>query len=727
MYTKTIYISNRYYHFLRKGDLFHFWDNKTFMKLSMKFIALGLFALVLGGAGVIAATNNTSEPQIAEASDNDEYTTYYNSELGFNSRNSGSNLVVIGDADGGMQTKGNVLADKAELNLRYKNYNYDLWIGVGGYAVYVSSGSQLRFLYLTHNDNSAYNRNIEKGGLVMKTYDGSTALLDVISGGKFFSDYLNVVYRWDLSNLSAVKASFHAIYNGVTYYPFDGSTRIDSITYTHSAIGFASEDQHRAMMGANATGSGIDLIKFKTEEKKLDNMFSFVASSQDFNYDYIGDFCFNFALSERIFSREKDTYLNDHLSSFTDEDSNAINLGDGILINGRTFRYWVNYSDAGLNYNTGVHQFPLSNGSTFAPISLLITYSNSNMKFMVNTDYIPMTDMVITFKAGLFAGYYNGMKFSLSKDVTFYSTLEASNATDINHRKRSVTFTTTPSETVHTDYAIIDPSNNGEKTNSHGYSYYQFTLWTNIPRNTNITNGWTQDHYRYFYNNILLNGKPLSLYNSYARANALDSTDPYETKHATGSADTQFDLAVQVQIATDQTNYVMWVYFSYELMDDLGITESPTFALRDGSAWLTPSGVARINCTPEQRYSVEAFVENNMHMNDYTSSQGYCSDNEHHYYLTAKQAYNSLLAGEKAAFQNASCFADAKERFEAWAVACGDVNPYDGNNSITNSSALSLIIRDNKDGFMPLMIAIAFMSLSVLTTCIFIIKKRKVK
>lgn len=689
------------------------------MKLSKLFLGLGTISLTLGGASalVVASAHKTNEqPVVAEAETG--YTTYYNTDLGFNTRNSSVNLVVIGDADGGMQTKGNVLDPKCELNLTYKNYNYDCWIGVGGYAVYISGGSQLRFLYLTHNDNSAYNRNVEKGGLVMKTYDGSTALLDVISGGKFFSDYLNVVYRWDLTNLSAVKASFHAVYNGVTYYPFDGATRIDSITYTHQAIDFSSEDSYRAMMGANASGSGIDLIKFKTEEKNLENIIS--PSAPTFLYEHIGDFFFSFALTEQIFSRTG--YLNDHLNSYTDANSQVIDLANGIVINGRTFDYWRNFTDTDLTYtsNSGVHCFPLEMGGQYAPVA--IEDSDSALSFKVNADYLPLDSIVVTFKAGLFAGYNAGTTYKLAQDLTFRTTLEDTDSTKINDVSKSVKLVRVTNETVHVDYRITDASDNGVQVNDGGYNYYKYTLWTNIPRNTNFNQGWSQDHYRYLYNNFMLNGKPFSNYNSWARGNSKDATAEYETKHPLGSANANYDLAIQLKLATDQTNYVFWVYFPYQLMTDLGMSGTPKFSIRDGSAWLTPDGVIRFNCTPEEKYAVEAFVEANMHLNDYTAEQGYCADNEHHYYLTAKTAFNALSAGEKSAFQYASCFADAKERFEAWARACGDANPYDGNNGISSSNVLSPI----KNSSIAIIIAIASILTSVTVVGVLFLKKKRV-
>ena len=697
------------------------------MKLSKLFVGIGLGALALGGTSALVIANSresNSQPAVASAADG--YTTYYAGDLGFATRDSNDTRIVLGDADHGEQAVGNVsLAAKSEQIFNFKRTRSNYWMGVGGYAVYVSSDTTIRFLYLGYSSSTYYSRNAEISNLVLKTADGATALTDVTGDNILFANYTTAVIRFDLSNPSAVKAHFHVIYNGVEYYTFNGSTMIDEVTYTHTCSGFAESYLDKAMCGYNGTTGGLSVIKFETYDniKNLSNLFT-GASAAVFSYSYIGDFYFGINISEQIF--KKTGYLNDHLTdgTYKNKSGSNINLSDGLIINGKTIGEWVSFSDSGMTFpdNTGVHNFPMSVGGQFSPIA--IEFAGTSFQFKIVHDYVTMDSLVITFKAGVFEGYNEDTNntYKLSEDVTFYSTLEDTDSTGINSASTSVKIVRATNETVHTDYKITNLAYNGLKQNSHNYDYHQYTIWTNIPRNSMMTYGWTQDHYRYLYNNVLVNGKPVSWLNDWARGNSKDATDEYETKHATGSANPVFDMAVQLQIATDQTNFVMFIYIPVQLLTDLGLG-TPEVTLRDASAWLTPSGVIRFNCTPEERYAVEAYVAENMHMDDYTVEQGYCADNEHHYYLTAKQAFNALSAGEQAAFQNASCFADAKDRYEAWARANGDANPYDGNNGISSSGILNPI--KNNASSMIIVIAAAIAALSTLAAAFFIARKRK--
>ena len=698
--------------------------NNTFMKLSKIFLTVGLGALAIGGtSALIAANSHKVNEQPALASAEDGYTTYYSGDLGFATRDPNDTRVVLGDADHGEQAVGTaVLAEKSEQIFSFKKTRSNYWMGVGGYAIYVSSDTTIRFLYLSHSTSGNYGRNIEVTNLVLKTADGATELTSVTGDDKLFTNYTTAVIRFDLSNPSAVKAHFHVIFNGVEYYTFSGSTLIDTVTYTHQCSGFDSSYLNKAMCGYNGTTGGLSVIKFETydEIKNLNSIIT-APTATVFDYNYIGDFFFDFHLSEQIFT--KTGYFNDHLTGrYTNVNGQNIDLANGIIINGKTFGYWVNYTDSGMTFmsNDGVHCFPVKNGGVFSPVSIEVTATT--IAFKVNANYLPMDSFVITFKAGVFAGFNSGIgthgtTYQLSEDLTFYSTLEDSDATAINNPSSALKIVRSTNETVHTDYKFTDVSDNGLKTNAHGHQYYQYTLWTNIPRNTNVNCGWTQDHYRHFYNNILLNGKPLSWYNSWARGNSKDATEEYETKHATGSANPTFDMAIQLQSATDQANYVMWIYFPVQLVTDLGLG-TPIITLKDGAAWLTPSGVIRINCSPEDRYATEKFVEDNMHLGDYTSEQGYCKDNEHHYYLTAKVAFNALTSGQKVAFQNAGCFADAKERFEAWAVANSDAHPYDGNDSIQSTTGIYAINGSN-DIAIIITVMTFFVSISLLGFVLF--------
>jgi hypothetical protein len=63
-------------------------------------------------------------------------------------------------------------------------------------------------------------------------------------------------------------------------------------------------------------------------------------------------------------------------------------------------------------------------------------------------------------------------------------------------------------------------------------------------------------------------------------------------------------------------------------------------------------------------------------MTDYTSNLGYCSDEEHHYYLTAKGALLNLGSDCINEFRTNDAFASALARYLAWANANQDSNPF---------------------------------------------------
>lgn len=706
------------------------------MKLSKKFFTLSLTALAAFSLGASLLVKSAPKKETA-VSAVEGYTTYYNDDLGFATRDPNETHIVKGDADGGMQTKGNVLSEKSELVLRFKKTLDNYWIGVGGYAVYVSGSTSVRFLYLGYNSSSAYSRNAEKTGLVMKTYDGSAELTAVAAmSGALFNDYSGAVLRFDFSNPSAVKAHFHIEYGGVKYYPFESSTRIDEVTYTHQPSGFSSSDQLRAMAGANATDSGVSILKFNTQETSLSSVIS--RGSRTFEYKHIGDFALTFNLSQPI--NAYNGYLNDHLNEWLDGSENPINIGDGILINGKTLRYWVNFTDPYLAIDSssehGIHDFPMYIGGVYAPI--FIHVSPSAMKFVFNTAFIPSDSVIITFKAGLFKGYYDGVNFTLASDLVFKATLKAGDYGTIGS---NVTFENAPTETVG-NYEITTAADWGEQTAAGGAKYRKFAVYTNIPRDkTNINQAFPYDHYRYMFDNVMFNGKSLTFYNVWGRGNNKDYTDlttpvanpDYELEHPAGITAPNYNMVTYLQVVTDQDNYVFFIDIPNKLMEDFGYS-TYNFSIRDGSAWVTPSGVIRYNMAPADRYAVTNFVDDNMHLadvgTDNTADTGACRGDTG-YYLTAKKAFNGLTAGQKAIFQNntnTELFAIARARYEAWAAANHDGAPYDGNNTIVTLSSngrLSMLF-ENNGGRATVMIVIV-MSLVSLTGIgfLFSVKKRK--
>lgn len=114
------------------------------------------------------------------------------------------------------------------------------WLGVGGYAVYVSGSSTLRFLYLDEN----FGRNQEKTNLKLKDDEGNALNI------AYFAQVVKATYTFDLSEEFA-KVSFQAEYNGKTYYPYDGETKLETVVYTHKAAGFDGDTKFR-MVTINA-------------------------------------------------------------------------------------------------------------------------------------------------------------------------------------------------------------------------------------------------------------------------------------------------------------------------------------------------------------------------------------------------------------------------------------------------------------------------------------------
>ncbi len=121
-----------------------------------------------------------------------------------------------------------------------------------------------------------------------------------------------------------------------------------------------------------ATPLGLSFAKQETKEVKAvtkDLSTIITPGATSFNLNAICDFFFDFDLSEQIFTRQ--SYVNDHLDEFLDENNQPINLGDGIVINDHTLKYWVDYTAVDFSYprNDGVHLFPLAAGSKFAPVA----------------------------------------------------------------------------------------------------------------------------------------------------------------------------------------------------------------------------------------------------------------------------------------------------------------------------------------------------------------------
>lgn len=326
-------------------------------------------------------------------------------------------------------------------------------------------------------------------------------------------------------------------------------------------------------------------------EKDLATIIS--EGNKSYSYDYIGNFFFDFNLSEQIFTNT--AYFNDHLTdgTFLDENNQNINIGEGILINGQTFDYWKNLTPDPLSYprNEGVVAFPLYASKVFNPVA--IEAAANKLAFKVNLDYFSMDNIVVTFKAGIFKGYNanTDTKYTLSEDLTFYSTL---NSTVTSSNSGKISFVKARNEVLINGKISIEDK--GEFTNSQGGKYHRFDLLTNIPINRNyVPDVYPATHFRFVYDNYKLNGKAFTTINSWARGNSKDFTDlasstsiteQYETVKPGGAISKNECYALTIQYSSSNSNYLAYVYVPNQLVTDLSL-ETLTFTLRDGSAWFT--------------------------------------------------------------------------------------------------------------------------------------------
>ena len=312
--------------------------------------------------------------------------------------------------------------------------------------------------------------------------------------------------------------------------------------------------------------------------------------NRSFSTSYIDNFFFDFSLSEQIFSRTG--YMNDHIDEFLDENNQPINLGEGIVINGQTLNYWRNFEPTTLSYprNDGVVAFPLYAGKKFNPVAIEVTADK--LAFKVNLEYFPMDSIVVTFKAGIFKGYNNGVKYTLSQDLTFYSTL---NETPTSSNSNKITFVRQRNEVV-INAKITQISDWGEQTASQGGKYRRYVFYTNVPRNFDYApDTFPATHYRYIYDNVLVNNKSLTYHNAWVRGNQKDFSNlsdastqlpEYETGHPAGSPNVNEDLPLYLQFPSDQENYVSFLNVPNQLLTDFSY-QGTEIGLRDGSAWYT--------------------------------------------------------------------------------------------------------------------------------------------
>lgn len=155
--------------------------------------------------------------------------------------------------------------------------------------------------------------------------------------------------------------------------------------------------------------------------------------------------------------------------------------------------------------------------------------------------------------------------------------------------------------------------------------------------------------------------------------------------------------------------------------DGNGITYEP------GDTFVIHEGVTLYAQWIDADYAtLDEFVFNYMHLNDYVSEQGYCISYQggDGYYIIAKRALVALSANQINVFRSDARYSGAKDRYEAWARANEDISPYEGTeivraNVLNNSNDVN-----ESDGTVYLIVAIAVTSVLMVSALIFIKRRR---
>ena len=126
----------------------------------------------------------------------------------------------------------------------------------------------------------------------------------------------------------------------------------------------------------------------------------------------------------------------------------------------------------------------------------------------------------------------------------------------------------------------------------------------------------------------------------------------------------------------------------------------------------------------EDCIGLETFISTYLHM-DYTENLGYCKDNEHHYYSTAKTAFNALNTHQRSLFTSNSAYSTEWARLSTWASKNGE--SLNGSNQLGSAKKVNLttIKMSNEDVIVT--VAISLISFASVDTLIYFLKKKKEK
>lgn len=121
---------------------------------------------------------------------------------------------------------------------------------------------------------------------------------------------------------------------------------------------------------------------------------------------------------------------------------------------------------------------------------------------------------------------------------------------------------------------------------------------------------------------------------------------------------------------------------------------------------------------------LENFIDTYLHM-DYTENLGYCKDSTHHYYSTAKSAFNNLNTHQRSLFTSNSAYTNEWERLSTWAEKNGDT--LNNNNLLAQASNYQKFagIPEKNNTLIILISIISMVGIASIGACLYIQKHKK--
>ena len=126
----------------------------------------------------------------------------------------------------------------------------------------------------------------------------------------------------------------------------------------------------------------------------------------------------------------------------------------------------------------------------------------------------------------------------------------------------------------------------------------------------------------------------------------------------------------------------------------------------------------------EDCIGLETFISTYLHM-DYTENLGYCKDNEHHYYSTAKTAFNALNTHQRSLFTSNSAYSTEWARLSTWASKNGEI--LNGSNQLETAKYYDLVFLGIDYSNIYIIISISSIVSIISVSGYFLLRKRKEK